>query len=272
MADSQVLCSFVSLLFTPCARCKSPAPRYLLFVRISVIVPAFNEEKLLGASLAQIRTAAAAFTARGWEFQLVVCDNNSTDRTTEIARAAGADVIFEPFNQIGRARNTGATAATGDWFIFVDADSHPSRGLFDDVADQITAGHVVAGGATVELDEKMFGANLVTQVWNLTSRLKKWVAGSFIYIQADAFRELGGFNPEIFAAEELELSQRLKTLARARGKKIVILHRHPLKTSARKMKLYTTGEMLRFVLRGIWNRQATVRSREAADLWYDGRR
>jgi glycosyltransferase involved in cell wall biosynthesis len=241
-------------------------------VRISVIVPAFNEEKLLGASLTEIRSAAAAFTARGWEFQLVVCDNNSTDHTGEIARAAGAHVVFEPFNQIGRARNSGAAAATGDWFIFVDADSHPSRALFDDVADQIATGKVIGGGATVELDEKIFIANLVTQGWNLTSRFKKWVAGSFIYIEAAAFRELGGFNPEIFAAEELELSERIKTLARARGKKVVILHLHPLKTSARKMKLYTTGEMFRFLLRSIFNHQRTMRSREAAYLWYDGRR
>jgi cellulose synthase/poly-beta-1,6-N-acetylglucosamine synthase-like glycosyltransferase len=241
-------------------------------VRISVIVPAFNEEKLLGASLAEIRSAAAAFTARGWEFQLVVCDNNSTDRTGDIARAAGALVVFEPFNQIGRARNSGAAAATGDWLIFVDADSHPSRGLFDDVAGQIATGKVLAGGATVELDEKMFVANLVTQGWNLTSRFKKWVAGSFIYIEAAAFRELGGFNPEIFAAEELELSGRLKKLARERGKKVVILHHHPLKTSARKMKLYSTGEMLRFLIRGTFNRHRTMRSREAAYLWYDGRR
>jgi glycosyltransferase involved in cell wall biosynthesis len=241
-------------------------------VKISVVVPAFNEEKLLGASLAEIHAAAAAFTARGWEFHLIVCDNNSTDRTGAIARAAGAHVVFEPFNQIGRARNSGAAAATGDWLIFIDADSHPSRGLFDDVADAITTGHVLAGGATVELDEKMFAASLVIQGWNLTSRFTKWVAGSFIYIEAAAFRELGGFNPEIFAAEELELSQRLKKLARARGKKIVILHRHPLKTSARKMKLYSTGEMLRFLIRSTFNRQRTMRSREAAYLWYDGRR
>ncbi len=241
-------------------------------MKISVVVPAFNEEKLLAASLAEIKTAAAAFAARGWDFELVVCDNNSTDRTGDIARAAGAKVVFEPFNQIGRARNCGAAAATGDWLIFVDADSHPSRGLFADVAEAIASGKFLAGGATIELDEKMFAANLVTQGWNWTSRIKKWLAGSFIFIEAAAFRELGGFNPEIFAAEELELSQRLKKLATARAKKITVLHRHPLKTSARKMKLYSNGEMGRFLLRSIFNHRRTVRSREAAYLWYDGRR
>ena len=81
---------------------------------------------MLGESLAEIKSAARAFAPRGWDFELIVCDNNSTDRTAEIARAAGATVVFEPVNQIARARNSGAAAATGDWLIFVDADSHPS--------------------------------------------------------------------------------------------------------------------------------------------------
>ena len=80
-------------------------------VKISIVVPAFNEERLLGESLAQIKSAARAFAPRGWDFELIVCDNNSTDRTAEIARVAGATVVFEPVNQIARARNSGAAAA-----------------------------------------------------------------------------------------------------------------------------------------------------------------
>jgi glycosyltransferase involved in cell wall biosynthesis len=248
------------------------AMRYLGGVKISVVVPAFNEEKLLGRSLAEIKTAAAAFTRRDWQFELVVCDNNSTDRTAEIARAAGALVVFEPFNQIGRARNSGAAAASGDWLIFVDADSHPSAELFADVADQIASGHCLAGGSTVRLDEKMLAAGMITGLWNLVSRWKKWLAGSFIFVEAGAFRKLGGFNPEYFAAEELDLSQRLQKLAREQRKKIVILRRHPLVTSARKMKLYTPRELGGFFLRTIFSHRRAVRSRETAYMWYDGRR
>ena len=98
-------------------------------MKISVVVPAFNEEKLLGKSLAAIRSACSAFTDLGWDWEIVVCDNNSTDRTSEIARETGATVIFEPINQISRARNRGASAATGDWLIFVDADSFPAAPL-----------------------------------------------------------------------------------------------------------------------------------------------
>ena len=91
-------------------------------VKISVIVPAFNEEKLIAETLRRIQAARSAFASLGWESEIVVCDNNSTDRTAELARAEGATVVFEPVNQIARARNTGASAATGDWFLFVDAD------------------------------------------------------------------------------------------------------------------------------------------------------
>ena len=54
-----------------------------------------------------------------------------------MAAATGATVVFEPVNQIARARNTGAAAATGDWLIFVDADSRPSAELFADVQEAI---------------------------------------------------------------------------------------------------------------------------------------
>ena len=254
------------------AGCKARNTGYVFRVQISVIVPAFNEEKLLGGSLAEIKNAAAAFARLGWGFELIVCDNNSTDRTADLARAAGANVVFEPVNQIARARNCGAAAATGDWLVFVDADSHPSAELFADVADKIRSGRCLAGGATIRLDEKMFVAGLVTQLWNHASRLHRLMAGSFIFVEAAAFRTVGGFSHEFFAAEELELSQRLKKLARTRGKRIVILHRHPLKTSARKMKLYTPRELGGFLLRSIFNHRRTVRSREQAYLWYDGRR
>ena len=186
-------------------------------VKISIVVPAFNEERLLGQSLAQMKSAAGVFVRQGWEVELIVCDNNSTDRTAEIARTAGALVVFEPVNQIARARNRGAAAATGDWLIFVDADSHPGAGLFEEVAEQIQSGRCLAGGTTVRMDEKYWVAEFFTRLWNYSSRMGRWLAGSFIFVEAATFRELGGFNNELFAAEELDLSRRLKQLVTGNG-------------------------------------------------------
>jgi glycosyltransferase involved in cell wall biosynthesis len=241
-------------------------------VKISIVIPAFNEEKLLGATLRSIGAAAAAFAERGWVVEMVVCDNNSTEATPGIAREAGALVVFEPINQIGRARNTGAAAAGGDWLVFVDADSHPSKELFADVAHAIQSGGCLAGGSTVRMDERSLLGDMATGVWNRISRFKKWTAGSFIFCERAAFQKIGGFSQDLFASEEIDLSKRLQKLARAEKKKIIILHRHPLQTSARKLSLYSRKEYFRFFRNAIFHPRRTVKSREACQPWYDGRR
>jgi glycosyltransferase involved in cell wall biosynthesis len=241
-------------------------------LNISVIIPAFNEERLIGETLRYVKAAMTAFTCRGWGTELIVCDNNSTDHTAELSRAAGAKVVFEPVNQIARARNTGAAVASGDWLVFIDADSRPSTELLAEVAESIEAGRCLAGGCTVRLEGDYPMGNLITRLWNGISRVGCLLAGSFIFCEADAFRQVGGFSQELFAGEELELSRRLKQEARPRKKRIVILHRHPLLTSARKVQLYTPWELILFFLKAALSRNRSLTNRDECHLWYDGRR
>ena len=212
----------------------------------------------------------AAFHRRGWTTELVVCDNNSTDGTARIARAAGAVVVFEPVNQISRARNAGAAAASGDWFIFVDADSRPTAELCADTADAIESGRVLAGGCTLRMDERFFWVDVVTSGWNGLSRMTGWVAGAFIFCSAGAFREIGGFNEQFYVAEELDLSKRLKMLARKRQQTMVILTRHPLETSARKARLYGPGTIVRFFLMALFSPRRTLIHRDLCRPSYAG--
>jgi glycosyltransferase involved in cell wall biosynthesis len=241
-------------------------------MRVSIVVPAFNEEKLLSQSLAAIRAASGAFAHRGWDAELIVCDNNSTDRTAAIAHEAGATVVFEPLNQISLARNAGAAHARGDWLVFVDADSWPTRELFDDAAQAIESGDCLAGGVTLHYDTTRLDIRIPLAIWNAVSRLTKWAAGSFMFCEAAAFRELGGFSEALYAAEEVDFFRRLKKLARARRRRIVILHRHPLLSSARKAVLYRWSEMGLFIVRMAASRGRSLRSRDACQPWYDGRR
>jgi glycosyltransferase involved in cell wall biosynthesis len=182
-------------------------------------------------------------------------------------------VVFEPINQIGRARNTGAAAASGDWVIFVDADSHPSPELFADVADAIASGRCIAGGSTVRLDGGPYPiGGLLVAAWNMLSRVARLMAGSFIFCERAAFQEVGGFDLQFYASEEIELSRRLKKLARKRKKKVVILHRHPLITSSRKMTLYSRSEYARFLVRNALSLGRNLKSPKHCFPWYDGRR
>ena len=241
-------------------------------MKVSIIVPAFNEERLLGQTLAQITLARKSFTDRGWDVQLIVCDNNSTDRTAEIANASAATVVFEPVNQIGRARNRGASVATGDWLLFIDADSQPTAELFGDVAEQIATGKCLAGGSTLRLAGDHCIAKVITGLWNWASRFRGLLAGSFIFCEAAAFRKVGGFSPEFFAGEELDLSKRLSALAKDTGRTVVILHRHPMLTSDRKVHLYSTWENLSFMLKAGLRPDRVMRDKSACYAWYDGRR
>jgi glycosyltransferase involved in cell wall biosynthesis len=241
-------------------------------VKISIILPAFNEERLIVDTLRQVRVAAEAFTHRGWETELIVCDNNSTDKTAELAKGEGALVVFEPVNQIARARNRGAAAATGEWLLFIDADSHPSRELLAEVADQIASGECLAGGSAVVFARPTRSVLVAAWVWNSLSRLLKWMAGAFIFVETQAFRQIGGFNQDFYIAEEIDLSQRLKLQARSRKRKIVILQQYPLVTSSRKLHLYSGWDYTRFLFNLVLSLGRSKHSRSACFPWYDGRR
>ena len=118
-------------------------------MHLTIAIPAFNEEKLLPETLAAIQDSAKVFEAMNWDWELVVCDNNSSDRTAELARDAGARVVFESQNQIARARNAAGQAARGDWILFVDADSKPSPELFAATGKAMQQTDILGGGSTL---------------------------------------------------------------------------------------------------------------------------
>lgn len=238
---------------------------------LSVVVPAYNEEKLLPRSLRAIRESLAGWTETGRTWELILCDNASTDATARLAAEAGARVVFEPIRQIARARNRGAAEARGHWLLFIDADSFPSRELMTELGETLQQPDVLGGGALVELESNHGLGLFLTRFWNNVSRLTRWAPGSFLFCRAAAFRELGGFDESLFVSEELDLSRRLKRLARRRGQRMVIL-RQPLLTSARKLDLYGPRELLRFCLRYLRRPGETARSRDLCHIWYDGRR
>lgn len=241
-------------------------------MKISIVIPAYNEEKLLPATLQSVEAASISFARRGWQREIIVCDNNSTDGTSAVAQTAGVKVVFELINQISRARNTGAAAASGDWLIFIDADSLPTQELFADVAEEIAGGRTLAGGCLLKFDGNRNLAALFVPVWNGFSRISRWMAGSFIFCEAAVFRQIGGFSLELFVSEELDLSKRLKIVARRMNRKIVILHKHPMVTSSRKLDLYTMGDYFSLFWKIITRRGRSLKDREACYIWYDGRR
>ena len=233
---------------------------------ISLLIPAYNEETLLPGVLARVR---ASFAAIGYtSYEIVVCDNHSTDATAAVARAGGAQVVYEEHNQISRARNTAARGARGRWLIFLDADTLLSSELLAETIRCFESGTVCAGGAALRFDLAdigPFAANM-TRVWNQVSTRFGLAAGSYVYCYRQAWEEVGGFDETVYAGEEIFFSQRLKRWGRAHGLRFRILTDHPVVTSSRKVGWYGQWGLLWRCLRLM--RPGAVRSRAACSLWY----
>lgn len=248
-------------------------PGYECRMLMSIVIPAFNEEKELPACLGSVRQAVSSCGLGEDEVEVVVCDNNSTDRTAELARQGGARVVFEPVNQISRARNAGAAAARGEWLLFIDADSRLSAANVRRVAALARDGVPVAGGGCViRLEGIPWWTRPGLWGWNLYSVVRRVAAGSFVFCRAAAHRDVGGFSLERYAAEELEYSRHLRRWARERGMRFVILCGHAHVSSGRKFRQRPPSEIMRLLLRLALSYRHVIRDRRSLDYFYDGRR
>lgn len=241
-------------------------------MHLSIVIPAFNEERLIERCLQSISASLAANVTPRFTSEIIVVDNNSTDNTGNLARQAGAQVVFEPINQIGRARNTGAAQATGDWLLFLDADSELNPGLLADILRVIEDGKSVGCGSTLQMQGLPWWGNWLFQLWKGMSIWCRWASGALVVCRSDAFRDVGGFNQELYAADEINLSGHLKRWGRQRGLQFTILTQHPLETSSRKVALYSWQEIAGQILRVILHPQRTLQDRKQLSIWYDGRR
>jgi glycosyltransferase involved in cell wall biosynthesis len=239
-------------------------------MKLSIVIPAFNEEKLLPACLDSVRAAAAACGLA--DYEVIVCDNNSTDATPRIARQSGAQVVFEPVNRISRSRNAGAAAATGDWLLFIDADSHLAAATLRAMLAAAASGRWVGGGAVIDFDRKPWWGAVMVKVWALLSLAMKWAAGSFVFCRADAFREVGGFPPEMAAGEEVGLSRGLKRWGKSRGLGFIILPGAAHVSSGRKFTLYSPAEFLGVLWEMAKSPRRSLRDTAIHKQFYDGRR
>jgi len=231
----------------------------------AVIVPAWNEAEFIESCLASVKNAMQQTSYRG---QLIVVDNNSSDDTALIAKNQGAEVVFESINQISRARNAGAHAASANYFIFVDADSHLSHELLQQALDALHNENVVGGGAFIAPDRDAVpkvqaGFNL----WNRLSRFMSWAAGCFVFCRADAFHAVGGFTLKRYAGEELALSTAIRKWGKPQQLRFLIIEKPPIKTSLRKMDWYSPWQLLRQVMFAMI--PGAMNSKRLLKTWYD---
>ncbi len=201
---------------------------------ISLIIPAYNEEDYLPACLDAVMSNVA-----GKAKEIIVVDNNSTDRTKEIvARYPGVIYVFEAEKGITRARQCGYRTATGDILAYVDADTRPPAGWVDQIFDHFSKQTNLACLSGPYSFYDLTGIrNKVSNGWFIAAQpIYKMtgymmVGGNFA-IRRDVLDKMGGFDSTIeFYGEDVDIGKR----AKIHGKVLFSPH-FVMPTSARRMK------------------------------------
>lgn len=231
---------------------------------ISFIIPAHNEAFEIGRTLASIDQAARAV---GNAFEVIVVNDASTDRTAEIAAAAGARTLEVQWRKISAVRNAGARVAQGECLFFVDADTRISETTLRAALAVLEKG-AVGGGACVAFEEPVrWPTKLAIGLFSFFyMRLAGWAAGCFLFATRAAFEAAGGFDETLYAGEEIALSIALKRQGR------FVVTRERVTTSARKLRLNSPLRIIPFMGRFLRHGRGLLRQREGLDWWYDGKR
>lgn len=230
---------------------------------ISFVVPAYNEEALIGRTLEALNRAARSI---GDTYEVVVADDGSSDRTRAIAEAHGARVVRVHLRHIAATRNAGARQARGDKLIFVDADTHVNEAVVQAALDAMNQG-AAGGGSAVRFDGHVPRyAKLMQPMLVRVFRAAGLACGCFLFCTRRAFEAAGGFDESLFASEEITMSRALKRQGR-----FVVL-RQEVTTSGRKLRMYSGKEVLRLFAGLLMAGPKALKRREGLEVWYGGRR
>jgi glycosyltransferase involved in cell wall biosynthesis len=235
---------------------------------ISVVIPAWNEEKYIGAALEALFAAAENLKAAGGEAEVIVVDNASSDATAERAARFGVKVIREEERRIATVRNAGARAATGGFLAFLDADSRPSPNALVRIRETLSSGQYLGGGVRIRPEKWTLAAAPAFAGLRVVERILGISAG-MVFATREAFDAVGGFDESVYASEDLRFVLALREYARKCGKKFANLSDVSIITSIRKYRRARLGDLWAMP-RYIFDRKA-VEERRNCGLWYDER-
>lgn len=200
--------------------------------KLSIVIPAYNEERYLPATLQAMRRAEAYL---GEPVEIIVADNCSTDRTAEVAAAHGALVVPVTIKSIAAVRNGGAAAATGDYVAFCDADNLVSENLFAEIKKALDSGRFIGGGiGAVNMERLSLGTFLFNWLPLRLTPLMTGVSMVLFFTSKDTFERIGKFDETTLMAEDYEFGRRLKAEGRRQRKRYKHLYRASVTVSTRK--------------------------------------
>ena len=211
-------------------------------MKLSVIIPAYNEEQCLPETLERI---GKALSIAGCPSEIIVVNNDSQDETKRVAEVFGAKVVLEKEHNISKVRNTGAQHSAGEVLIFIDADTLVPDTLFQEISAAMEDEKCFGGAAAVqwgELERKwmkfyLLGGKFWTTVFNMKQ-------GPGQFCRRSVFEKLGGYDPTIFMGEDVEFYWRLSRFARRNKGHLYFIEHPKVITSARRFDKMSLSKTL----------------------------
>lgn len=212
-----------------------------------MIIPALNEQKLLPSTLESVNIQ----TYRNLE--VIVKDGLSADKTVDVARKYGAKVVSLRDSSAGEARNQGAQHASGNVFVFLDADTLMARDTVSKLIDDFRRYDAVlvfprylTREQANEIETKpSYVTRVFVKSWFTFEDVfrkyaDRYAGGMCMACDAVAFKKIGGFNEKLKVCEDIEISYRFKKIG-----PVICDHGIAVYPSARR---YLKGGVLRSLL------------------------
>ena len=187
-------------------------------VKISVIIPTFNEEKFLGNCLKSLKEQDFK------DFEIIVVDNNSTDKTREVAKNFNVILVSEKRQGVAFARNKGAKIAKGEILAFTDADTILPKNWLSRIFEEFEKDkNLIAFGGSCEFYSGPLCAKLASKfLLKLFLILDKFFSQGFnlmgcnMAIRKSVFFKISGFNENLKMNEDVEISYRLRKIGKVK--------------------------------------------------------
>jgi glycosyltransferase involved in cell wall biosynthesis len=242
-------------------------------MRFSVIIPAYNEEQYLPRLLDSIEVARSNYSGGRDAIEVIVANNDSTDRTAEIAAAHGARVIRVKKRRIAAARNGGGRVARGEIVCFIDGDSAVHPQTFAAVDKAMSSDRYIGGATGVRLERMSLGL-LASYCMCMSLVVLVGIDTGVVFCRREDFNAIGGYDEDRLYAEDVLFPLALRRLGRQRGQRLTRLPDVKALGCTRKFDqfgdwhyFWMMSHALRSWVRGNWNDEKL-----AERYWYNSGR
>lgn len=231
---------------------------------ISIIIPTLNEEKIIEKTLKSLREFNG-------DYEIIISDGRSTDKTIEIGkRLADKVVVYEGTTRqtIGMGRNLGASVASGEYYVFIDADVFVPdiNNFFTKIIQKFNKNDKLVGMGVffdvtpeVATNSDKFFLWVFNWMFYILNNIFHYGAlpGEFQFVRANTFKKLGGYNEKLAAGEDNEFFRRLSYVGQTRVDSTLSVF-HPLRRAHKigwlhLIKIWTLNSIAMIFLKKSWN-------------------